>query len=551
MLLFEKFKYQFRDLLLNLFSSLHISTIEINFDYNDDSFRAEFGDISTNICLLLSKKLKKQPLEIANIIKENFQSIEFIEKIVVAGPGFINIYFFDIIYKNYYKNIIDNKKLLYTKILNNNQKYNIEFVSANPTGPLHIGHGRGAVIGDVIARILLLKGYNISKEYYINDMGSQIDNLGKSLYYQYSLLCGNVIEFPENGYGGEYLIELASDLFKKNNNSLLEYSISWFSLYAKDILLKKIKKTLLNYQIDYSTWFSEKILHDSLAIEVAVKILFEKKYVYYGNEGTIWFKATLFGDEKDRVLKKSNGQWTYTAADIAYFLNKLERGYTNIIMILGQDHHSFKLRIEAIAKAFSFDINNLHIILYQLVTLKNEGEIIRMSKRKGNSIELQDVIDTVGSDVARFFYLQRKADAHLDFDLKEALEKSNKNPVFYIQYALVRIKSILEKSNNFISDKDYYKNIDNIELNNNEKMLLKKIALFDSLLNQICINFNSHTLAYYALDLASLFHSFYTSYSIIDQDKNITSYRVGLCLIVQEVLEKCTNLLGICVPERM
>jgi arginyl-tRNA synthetase len=550
MFLFEEFSLWYRSIISNLFSHIDFSDMILDFDYNDNNLRSEFGDLSTNVALLLSKKLKKNPYEIAELIKNKLQEYADINKIIIAGPGFINIYFHDSLYQNYYKKLLFNPTLLYQKIISD-KKYNIEFVSANPTGPLHIGHGRGGIIGDVCAKVLLLKGYSVATEYYINDAGNQIENLGKSLYYQYALISNVNSVFPENGYQGEYIIDLAKDLYQKNKNTLLQNDIGWFSNYAKDILLQNIQMTLSDYQISYSCWFSEKILHTSGAIDKAVSILANKGYVYSSDEGTVWFKSTVFGDEKDRVLKKNDGSWTYTAADVAYFLNKLERGFTDIIMILGQDHHSFKIRMQAISKAFGFDNSHLHIILYQLVTLKNEGEVVRMSKRKGNSVELQNIIDTVGSDVARFFYLQRKADAHLDFDLKEALEKSNKNPVFYIQYALVRIKSILEKSSNFIDIDDYCKLVDDIDFNIYEKILLRKISLFDDILNQICNTLYPHTLTYYTMELASLFHFFYTIYPIITEDKKISSYRVGLSYLVKNVLEQCVTLLGISIPERM
>jgi arginyl-tRNA synthetase len=550
MLIFEEFLEWHKSTISNLFSGVDLSDIVFNFDYNENTTRLDFGDLSTNIALLLSKKLKKNPYEIAELIKQNVQQHPAVEKIIIAGSGFINIYCNDSFYKEYYNKLLQNNTAFYKKITSE-KKYNIEFVSANPTGPLHIGHGRGAIIGDVCAKVLLLKGYLVATEYYINDAGNQIDNLGKSLYAQYAALCELEYSFPENGYQGEYIVDLAKNLYKKNNNTLLQNDIHWFSDYGKNILLEKIKNTLFDYQIEFSLWFSEKKLHDDFSIDKAVSILANKGYVYTCLEGAIWFKSTLFGDEKDRVLKKSDGAWTYTAADIAYFLNKIERGFTDIVMVLGQDHHSFKIRMQAIAKAFGVHDCNLHIILYQLVTLKNEGEIIRMSKRKGNSIELQHIIDTVGSDVARFFYLQRKADAHLDFDLKEALEKSNKNPVFYIQYALVRIKSILEKANQYIDIDDYSRSIHGASMNDHEKMILRKIALFDSILDQICKTFYPHVLTYYTLELASLFHYFYTMYPIIGEDKNISGYRVGLSYLIKEVLEKCVTLLGISIPERM
>lgn len=550
MLLFENFSIWFKSILIDLFPTVDFNFIIVDFDYNDENSRLEFGDISSNMGFLLAKQLKKNPKEIAEIIKNYIQSHEAIDKVVLAGVGFINIYFRDVLYREYYKKLLLNDSLLY-KINKSNKKYNIEFVSANPTGPLHIGHGRGGIIGDVCAKVLALKGYQVVSEYYINDAGVQIEKLGKSLYYQYGILSQKEVIFPDGGYQGEYIVDIAKKLYQKYQDTLLEKDIVWFSEHAKNILLTQIQATLLDYQIEYQVWFSEKILHVNNAINEAVNQLSNKGFTYFSDEGTLWFKSTVFGDEKDRVLKKSDGLWTYTAADIAYFLNKLARGFTDIVMILGQDHHSFKIRIEAIAQALEFNLDNLKIILYQLVTLKNEGEIIRMSKRKGNSIELKDIIDSVGSDVARFFYLQRKADTHLDFDLKEALEKSNKNPVFYIQYALVRIKSILEKSKGFVDINDYSNSIDVIDVNIHERVLLRKIALFDSILDQICDTYYPHVLTYYAIELATLFHAFYTLYPVISDDKNTTCYRLGLNYLVKQVLEKCANLLGISIPERM
>ena len=550
MLLFKNFSIWFNSLLINLFPGIDFNSITVDFNYNDEVTRLNFGDLSSNISFLLAKQLKKNPKEIADLIIVQLELNQDIEKIELAGVGFINIYFTENFYKEYYSKVLLNNSLLYT-VITRDKKYNVEFVSANPTGPLHIGHGRGAIIGDVCAKVLSLKGGVVATEYYINDVGVQIEKLGKSLYFQYAKLCDKEIIFPENGYQGEYILNIAIDLHKKHNLELIDNSINWFSDYAKNILLNDIKNTLLDYQINYQLWFSEKILHNNGLVEKAISVLSDRGFTYTCNEGIIWFKSTVFGDEKDRVLKKSDGMWTYTAADVAYFLNKIERGFTDIVMILGQDHHSFKIRIEAIAKALGFNSLQLNIILYQLVTLKNEGEIIRMSKRKGNSIELQDVIDLVGSDVARFFYLQRKADTHLDFDLKEALEKSNKNPVFYIQYALVRIKSILDKANGLVDINDYNKAVDFVSMNIHERMILRKISLFDLILDQICNTLYPHVLTYYTIELASLFHSFYTMYPIISNDKNLTCYRLGLSYLVKQVLGECVNLLGISIPERM
>lgn len=548
MTIFKTFHNDFISKIREIHSELNSNSLEIQI--NTDSKRIEFGDISTNAPLILAKIVKKNPAVIAEIIIKKFEDDENIKKIEFAGMGFINIFFKNQVYQNYYQSLLKKEILIINK-LHSKKKYNVEFVSANPTGPLHIGHGRGAIIGDVLSKVLKIKGYEASTEFYINDAGNQIERLGKSVQSAYLSHCNIKNKTPENGYKGYYIEEITEEIVKKEKNNKIDSAVNWFSDYAKNILLKKIKKTLLDYQVTFDMWFSEKTLHESLAIDNAIVLLTEKGFTYETDDKTLWFKSTLFGDDKDRVLKKQDGQWTYIAADIAYFLNKINRGFDHIVMILGQDHHSFKIRLEAIAKAFNFDISNLTIILYQLITLKNDGELMRMSKRKGNSIELETIIDTVGSDVARFFYLNKKADAHLDFDIKEALEKSNANPVFYIQYAMVRIKSIFEKVNGIISDTEIINNEDEYEFTDLEKLLLKKISLFDKTLEKIITLSQPHLLTYYTTELVALFHSFYTSHPIISPEVAITKKRLGLLKIIYETLNYCVNILRISIPDKM
>lgn len=547
MSLFKNLKTKIREKIENIFSKEILFECPLQFDHNISDEREQFGDLSTNIAFLIAKKAKQNPLEIAKNIHTVLLSIENISNIEIAGPGFLNIFLHENIYKAYYNLLSTNSKKHIISNSFSQEKYHIEFVSANPTGPLHIGHGRGAIIGDTLQRIFKKKGYQIESEYYINDAGIQIEKLGKSLYTEYALLNKCSIPPYEEGYKGEYITEIVNSLIKKYKNTLIDHPYGYFSDYGKNILLEKIKHTLSKYNVFFNQWFSEKILHDEKKIEEAIEVLDEKGFIYTTSDGALWFKATHFGDEKDRVLKKSDGAWTYTAADIAYFQNKISRGFTKIIMILGQDHHSFKTRMEAIAQALGYPKTVIHIILYQLITLKHNDQIVRMSKRKGNSIELEDIIDNIGVNVARFFYLYRKADAHLDLDIKEAKKINNENPVFYIQYAYVRIKSILEK----YPHKKPHTNLNLISITSAEKLLLKKIDQLDETLEYIIAHYEPHLMAHYTTELAYLFHSFYNKEKIIDQRENDTAYRIGLLNILKDTFEICGQLLGITYPLHM
>lgn len=547
--LYQLFFKQYNTFLQELFPLFH--TEYHKFDYNFDPARDDFGDLSISDALLIAKVYKTNPYDIAKTIQESLYQIDFIDKIEVIKPGFINIFFKNSLYASYLKNIYESK-IYYNNNTSDNNIYNIEFVSANPTGPLHIGHGRGAIIGDILYQVMKLKHYQVTAEYYINDAGNQINRLGQSLFLRYQEKCFHTnIQLDNELYQGEYLIDLASQIYNQYQETKLLSSIEWFSEYAKDHLLKDIKDTLSEYRINFDVWFSEKNLHNN-EIDKAISLLNDKGYIYITKEdNTVWFRATHFGDEKDRVLKKQDGQWTYTAADIAYLLNKKQRGFTKIIMILGQDHHSFKIRMHAIAEAIGFPKENLVILLYQLVTLKNENKIVRMSKRKGNSIELQDIIDNVGSDVARFFYLHRKREAHLEFDIAQALEKDKNNPVFYIQYALVRIRSVLTKYQNIATDTQILDSITIYNYQNDERLLLKKIDSLNSMLNDIIQNYHTHQLAFYTLELSSLFHSFYRHNNIMSDNPIKTQTRIALITTIRDVLTICANTLGISIPDRM
>ena len=414
-----------------------------SFDLNTDDQKQQFGDISSNAALILAKELKRNPREIAQEIAQNFSN-PAIEKLEVAGPGFLNIFLTKEAFAQLAQELFEQKQQFFKPEKKRTQKINIEFVSANPTGPLHFGHGRGGIIGDVLGNVLQFLGNEVTKEFYINDAGLQMKKLGQSLKIRYQQTAGMDASLPEDAYHGTYLIDLANRLFAEHGAKLLDQPDEFFTTYAATKLLEHIQKTLRDYGIQFDEWFSEQTLHQG-AIEQILAILKQKGHLYE-KDGALWFTSTKFGDDKDRVVKKQDGTLTYAAADIAYLQNKINRGYDQLIYIFGHDHHSYATRLHSMHKALGLEKHPLDVVLFQLVSMKEGGEKMRMSKRKGRIVTLQDVIDTVGPDVARFFYLNRKADAQLEFDLDLALTQTDENPVFYIQYAYVRTGSILQKA---------------------------------------------------------------------------------------------------------
>lgn len=561
--------------ILNSFSELFkvdknlLDRIQINL--NLDKSKKRFGDLTCNAAMIFAKELQKKPREIAQKFIEEFESEKilpeiknFISDIQIAGPGFLNFTFTPEAWQQitqelflekdkFFKFDKDKKKL----------KYQIEFVSANPTGPLHLGHGRGAVIGDVLGNVLTFLGHSVEKEFYINDAGRQMNKLANSFKIRCLQELGDKIEFPEDGYQGQYLVALAKDCVKEYGLSLKEKELSFFQDYAKEHMLKSQKKDLADYGVEFDNWFSEKTLHESGQVEKVIKDLQEKDLVYE-KEGALWFRATKFGDDKDRVVKKSTGELTYIAADIAYHKNKFERGFDKLINILGQDHHGYVKRLKATVGAMGLKSENLDVILYQLVSIKNAGQAVRMSKRAGKFTSLREIIDTVGKDVARFFYLNRKAEAHLDFDLSVALKKTEENPVFYIQYAYVRTRGILEKALEVDGLKDIAtKIIDNTlskddveELIKNlgpaEFEIIKKIISLQDVLFLIANSYQTHLLSYYMFELANFFHTYYANNRIVDP-KNIelSKARLFLLSLVRFTLGLGLDLLELSKPERM
>ncbi len=526
---------------------------------------AGHGDISTNIAMLLTKHVGLAPRVVAQDIKDEIMLDQTLKHIIsdvaIAGPGFINITLNNDAWVKLVVEISAQKADFFKDSSASKKRYLIEYVSANPTGPLHLGHGRGAIIGDVLARTLVFLGNNVHREFYINDAGNQIKLLGDSLKARCLQQLGQAAELPEEGYAGEYMIDLAKDCVMQHGESVLEKSDQFFQLYAKEQMLNEQKATLAQYGITFDQWFSEKNLHDDGSVLRAIDLLI-KSGLAYELDGALWFKSTEFGDDKDRVIRKSTGELTYIAADIAYHKYKFDRGYDTLIDILGHDHHGYVKRLKATMAALGYNQDALDVILYQLVTIKNGDAVVRMSKRAGTFTKLSDVIEEVGTDVARFFYLNRKADMPLDFDMAAAVKKSDENPVFYIQYAYVRIKSVLAKARaegfdewiNHINQGISAESYQALEscMTDAEKALLKKIAALSDALRAIEQNHQTHVLSYYAHDLAQHLHNYYTHHKVIDiQNEDQSKLRMLMIHLVKETLDVCLDLLGISKPEKM
>lgn len=548
--LLEQLHHEFLSYLGNTFPSSKEQIEQIQFLINSDEQKRSFGDISSNAALIVAKIEKKNPRAIADQINSEFKH-SYVERIEIAGPGFINLFLNAQTITSLAQNLFSQERDFFkndSSVLS--QTINLEFVSANPTGPLHLGHGRGGIIGDVLGNILNFIGHKTNKEFYINDAGAQIQKLGASFKARCLQALGLPAELPEDGYQGLYLQDLAQQCIAEHPNELLDKSDEFFAYYAKNHLLKKIQETLKEYGISFDVWFSEKTLHTHGAIGHALKILNDHGYIFE-KDNALWFASTHFGDDKDRVVRKESGEYTYIAPDIAYIQNKLERGFKKLIYVLGQDHHSYVKRLKGVMQALGHNPDDLDVILYQLVTLKESGELVRMSKRAGKIITLEDIIQTVGKDVARFFYLNRKADAHLDFDIDLALKKTEENPVYYIQYAYVRTNSILHKA----FQESAFKNIteaDLHDLNDDERLLIKKIISLKELLQSISNNYQTHLLTYYVLELANAFHHYYAGNRVIEMNNIAQSRsRLAIIMILKNTFELCLELLGISAPEKM
>jgi arginyl-tRNA synthetase len=516
------------------------------------------GDYASNVAMVLASRVKKKipPRKIAEILLACTEDRDnILERIEIAGPGFINFF----IRENYWATLlkeVDEKKDHYgTSDQGRGRKILVEFVSANPTGPLHIGHGRGAVVGDVLSNILGASGYAVFREYYINDTGNQMNNLGRSVFSRYLSLLGKTVDFPEGGYQGEYISDLAEMIMKKDGdihrNGEQEDVVRYFTQYAAGAILDEIKQDLMAFGVVFENYFSEKDLYRDECVEGLLSDLESKGFIYHDGE-TRWFKTTDFGDEKDRVVVRKNGEPTYFAADIAYHQNKYARGFDTLIDIWGADHHGYIPRMLACIQSLGYEKDSLKIVLVQLVNLLRDGKPVAMSTRAGEFVTLREVVDEVGRDAARYNFLMRRSDTHLDFDLELAKKQSNENPVYYVQYAHARICSILR----FAEERGYtvptYGQVDPNLLNLPEEIhLIKVIARFPELVEGAAFNLEPHRLTFYLNDLAAIFHSYYNKHKVISDDERLTLARIFLVKSVRTVVKNTLGLLGVTAPEKM
>ena len=535
--------------LLN-FESIHDVEVE-------EPKEKQHGDLATNFAMVMAREVKMAPRKIAEIIASKMNtSGTFIEKVEVAGPGFINFF----LNQNF---LIETLKLIHKRgkdygrvNLGKGKKVQVEFVSANPTGPMHMGNARGGAIGDVLASILDYAGYNVSREFYINDAGNQIEKFGYSLEARYLQLLGIDAEVPEGGYHGEDIVDRAKEFLEiygdkykdvpseERRKALIEYGLK------KNI--EKMKEDLALYGIEYDVWFSEQSLYDSGEVYKVIEELTEKGYTYE-KDGALWFKMTLFGAEKDDVLVRSNGIPTYLASDIAYHKNKfVTRGFDWVINVWGADHHGHVAPMKGAMKALGIDPSRLDVVLMQLVKLIEGGQVVRMSKRTGRMITLRDLIEEVGKDAARFFFNMRSPDSPIEFDLDLAKQQTNENPVFYVQYAHARICSIIRQLEEMGVKIENIEDVDLGLLKEEEEVdLIKKLAYFPEEITIAAKTLAPHRITRYVIDVASYFHSFYNSHRVKGAEENLMKARFALILAVKTVLKNALDILKVTAPERM
>lgn len=495
---------------------------------------------------------KTKPRLIAEAIVKRMNE-PWLERAEIAGPGFINFYLkSDVIYEKLAA-IIKKGSDYGTLPKNDFGKIQVEYVSANPTGPLHVGHGRGAAFGSALVNLLRAAGYDVESEYYINDAGNQMDNLAASVNARYLELLGKNVDFPENGYRGHDIIKTAQRIIDKEGSRYLDMADAERLAVFKELALKEklaaLKEDLAAFNVDFDVWFSERTLHRAGKIKETCDILLNNGNMYE-KDGALWLKSTSYGDDKDRVVIRDNGVPTYLAADIAYHRNKFERGFKNIINIWGADHHGYVCRVKAAVKALGFDSDALEVLLLQMVSLYRNGELVKMSKRTGQSITLAELIEEVGTDAARFFFIMRSLDSQLDFDLDLAKSHSNENPVYYIQYAHARICSIFRQSSE--AGLGSYENADLSLLNAPVEIdLIKKLSEYEDEIAYAAKERAVHRIARYAHDLASAFHSFYNQCRIVGADEDVAKARLALTKAVKNTICHSLNILGVSAPEKM
>ncbi len=544
------------------------------------------GDFSSNIALVLAKKLQLSPRQLAEKIISNldcFKASSKLDKVEIAGPGFINFFFKKSAWYPVITKILTQTKEFGSSKIGNNEPVLVEFVSANPTGPLHVGHGRGAAYGDSIVRLLKTVGYRVCAEYYINDAGRQMNILATSIWLRYLEVCGEALVFPSNAYRGAYVGEIAEQLFSQYSKDFFksaqlvfkdipadeplggnkEAHIDALILKAKTLLgnvdyekifdagltsiLADIKEDLSAFRVNFDEWFSENSLFKTGFVDKTIQRLVASGVTYEAN-GALWFKSTDFGDDKDRVLLRENGQATYFAADAAYRLFILEqRGFKKIINVLGADHHGYVTRIRAVIQALAYPADSLKVLLIQFAILYRGDKKIQMSTRSGEFITLRELREEVGSDATRFFYVLRRAEQHMDFDLELAKEQSNANPVYYVQYAYARIASVMRQlvTKKLVWDKSLGMNSLEQLKEDQEQELLILLNRYPEILELAAVSYEPHIIAHYLRDLSQAFHAYYNQHVFLIEDDNLRNARLNLIVAIQQVIQNGLNLLGV------
>ncbi|PKG22586.1 arginine--tRNA ligase [Niallia nealsonii] len=548
----EKLKQEIKDTVLKAGLAQEEQIPEVILEIPKDK---NHGDYSTNMAMQLARVAKKAPRMIAEAIIENFDvSKASIKKLEIAGPGFINFYMDNSYLTTLIPTVLEADDNYGEINVGNNEKVQVEFVSANPTGDLHLGHARGAAVGDSLSNILAKAGYDVSREYYINDAGNQINNLALSVEARYFQSLGLEKEMPQDGYHGEDIIGIGKALAEKFGDKYVHVSeqerFDFFRDYGLKYEMAKLKKDLEDFRVPFDVWYSETSLYHNGKIDVALNALKENGYIYE-EDGATWLRSTDFGDDKNRVLIKNDGSYTYLTPDIAYHKDKLERGFEKLINVWGADHHGYIPRMKAAIQALGYNKDALEVEIIQLVHLYKNGEKMKMSKRTGKAVTMRDLVEEVGLDATRYFFAMRSADTHLDFDLDLAVSQSNENPVYYAQYAHARISSILRQGKEqgiALSD-----SLDLAQIEAEKEFdLLKKLGEFPQAVGEAALKRMPHRITNYIYDLASTFHSFYNAEKVLDVDNlERTKARLALIKSTQITLRNALRLIGVSAPEKM
>ena len=546
------------------------------------------GDFASNLALLLAKPARRKPREIAELLVAVIKLGGEVTKIEIAGPGFINFFLGNEAWHAVIDDILEQGEHYGRSEFGRGQRIQVEFVSANPTGPLHVGHGRGAAYGAAVADLLEAIGYDVHREYYVNDAGRQMDILAASVYLRYLDLCGETVTFPANGYQGDYVWDIAATLHREHGTALQHPVADVYQDVPPDepaggdkeahidgviersrtllgqtqyrlvfdeglnAILGNIRQDLKEFGVVYDEWFSERSLSDNQAVEAGIERLQQSGHVYEKN-GALWFSSTDFGDEKDRVIVRDNGQTTYFASDIAYHANKLERGYDRVIDIWGADHHGYVPRVKAALKALGDDPDKLDVLLVQFAILYRHGEKAQMSTRSGEFVTLRELRNEVGNDAARFFYVMRKCEQHMDFDLDLAKSQSNDNPVYYIQYAHARVRSVFRQlqEKQFSWDRAAGNEGVSTLSETHELELMINLSRYPEILEAAALNHEPHQLAHYLRELANDFHTYYNAHTFLVDDATVRNARLNLIEATRQVIANGLGLLGVSAPDTM